>query len=419
MESSEKEIKRKKRTLSVIIISLFFLWGMANNMTDTLLYTFKSVLNMSNLQTFFIKFASYGAYFCFSLPAFFFIRKHGYKNSIILGLLMYAGGAVLFFPAANLMNYTLYLIAFYIMAGGCSVLETVANPYIMAMESDADKGIRKLNLAQSFNPLGSIFGIIICNIFVMESDTFGFNNNAEIIKEELDTITIVYAAIGQILLIYMMILLFMNVPSYGLTSKDKILFSKSMNRLLNNKSFILGLITMFLYLGAQVGVWSFTTSALKATSNITDESASKWYIAVIAAFMIGRFFFTFLMKYYNHRILLLIAALGALLGTAIVMFAQGIAVLIAIIFISFFMSLMFSTIFGNAIAETFQDRQLASALLIMAILGGAVITTMQGFVVEKFDIQTSYVIPALCFFSVTFYAVYLIMKAQNKYENLT
>ncbi|MBQ9214088.1 MAG: MFS transporter [Bacteroidales bacterium] len=203
---------------------------------------------MSNLQTFFIKFAFYGAYFCFSLPAFFFIRKHGYKNSIVLGLLMYAGGAVLFFPAANLMNYTLYLIAFYIMAGGCSVLETVANPYIMAMESDADKGIRKLNLAQSFNPLGSIFGIIICNIFVMESDTFGFNNNTEIIKEELDTITIVYAAIGQILLIYMMILLFMNVPSYGLTSKDKILFSKSMNRLLNNKSYILGLITMFLYL---------------------------------------------------------------------------------------------------------------------------------------------------------------------------
>lgn len=385
---------------------------MANNMTDTLLYAFKQILKMSDNQTYFIKFAFYVSYFCFSLPAFFFIKKHAYKNGIILGLMLYASGATLFFPAASFTSYTFYLTAIYIMAAGCAFLETVANPYILSMEDDINTGIRKLNLAQSFNPAGAILGITICNTLVLSTlDTnTSISENLEIVREELDTITIIYAALGQILLVFMMILLFMNVPSYGSTLIKETPFFKSLKRLFNDKTFVFGLITMFLYLGAQVGTWTFTTQTIGDVLSKTYEQASDLYIVTIIFFLIGRFLFTFLMKYYRPQVLLLANAIAAFFCALIVMLSSGYVLLTALIGISFFMSMMFATIFGYALCNSKVDRQLGGALLIMAISGGAVITPIQETVANSFDSQTSFIIPALCFLTVTFFAVHLVYK---------
>src|SRR5574344_2774791 len=144
----------------ILVSSLFLLWGIANNMTDTLLSAFKRIMSMSDSQTSLIQFAFYGSYFCFALPAALFIRKYSFKAGIILGLILYSLGTMLFFPASKLASYTFYLVAIYVMAGGCSVLETTANPYILAM-GDPSTATRRLNIAQSFNPIGSILGILM------------------------------------------------------------------------------------------------------------------------------------------------------------------------------------------------------------------------------------------------------------------
>jgi FHS family L-fucose permease-like MFS transporter len=155
-----KVIERKYLLPFVLVTSLFLLWGLANNMTDTLLSAFKRIMDMSDTQTSLIQFAFYGAYFVIALPAALFIKKYSYKSGVILGLMLYAGGAILFMPAAKAASYTFYLIAIYIMASGCSVLETSANPYIMAMGSP-ETATRRLNIAQAFNPIGSILGILL------------------------------------------------------------------------------------------------------------------------------------------------------------------------------------------------------------------------------------------------------------------
>lgn len=410
METISSKHIRKKRILSVIIISLFFLWGIANNMTDTLLYAFKQLLKMTGEETYFIKFAFYVAYFCISLPAFFFIKKHAYKNGIILGLMLYAGGAILFFPAAELTSYIFFLIAIYIMAAGCAFLETVANPYILSMENNLNDGIRKLNLAQSFNPAGAILGILICNFLVLDTldAKTSITENMEIVKEELDTITIIYAALGQILLVFMMVLLFINVPSFESDTTHDTSFFKSLKRLFNDRIFSVGLLTMFVYLGAQVGVWTFTTTTIEEVLGKTHEQAANLYIITIAFFMGGRFIFTFLMKYYRPQILLLVSAVGAFVCTITVMFSSGYVLLTALIGISFLMSLMFATIFGCSMHNVRADRQLGGALMIMSIVGGAVITTVQDTVYQKLDVQSSFIIPALCFLIVIFFAVLLI-----------
>ena len=201
-----KVIERKNILPFVLVTSLFALWGLANNMTDTLLAAFKRIMDMSDTQTSFIQMAFYGAYFCIALPAALFIRKHSYKSGVILGLILYALGAILFLPAAEVESYAFYLIAIYIMAAGCSVLETTANPYIMSMGS-ADTATRRLNIAQSFNPMGSILGILVSKYFILKDIS-------------LYSVSGTYAAVGGVLLVIMVVMLFARMPEGKDVSND-------------------------------------------------------------------------------------------------------------------------------------------------------------------------------------------------------
>ena len=390
-----KVIERKNILPFVLVTSLFALWGLANNMTDTLLAAFKRIMDMSDTQTSFIQMAFYGAYFCIALPAALFIRKHSYKSGVILGLILYALGAILFLPAAGVESYTFYLIAIYIMAAGCSVLETTANPYIMSMGS-ADTATRRLNIAQSFNPMGSILGIIVSKYFILKDIS-------------LYSVSGTYAAVGGVLLVIMVVMLFARMPEGKDTSNDTSLRA-TFSRLLKNKHYMGGVIAQFFYVGAQIGVWSFTIRLVMKELGYIEAQAATLYLISIIGFCASRFIYTWLMKYIAPQRLLLI---GAILSTAcslIVVFSSGWIAVISLVLVSVFMSLMFPTIYGIALGSVAQsehsdDTKIGASGLIMAILGGSFITPVQGMVSDAAGINISYVVPMVCFVVVMIYAL--------------
>lgn len=392
-----KTIERKYLLPFVLVTSLFLLWGLANNMTDTLLAAFKRIMSMSDTQTSLIQFAFYGSYFCFALPAALFIRKKSYKAGIVLGLLLYATGAILFFPAAKVASYAFYLIAIYIMAGGCSVLETTANPYILSMGSP-ETATRRLNIAQSFNPIGSILGILMSKYFILDNIS-------------LYSVSGTYATLGCVLLVILVIMLFAKMPTgKDLEKQDSV--RASFSRLLTNRLYRNGVVAQFFYVGAQIGVWSFTIRIVMQELGILEAEASTIYLITIIGFCLSRFVYTWLMKWIApSRLLAVGGILSTLMALTVVLSAgTGWFMVTALILISVFMSLMFPTIYGIALGSIAQsehpeDSKIGASGLIMAILGGALLTPLQGVLSDATNIYTSYAIPAFCFVVVTFYAI--------------
>lgn len=393
-----KTIERKFLLPFVLVTSLFLLWGLANNMTDTLLAAFKRIMDMSDTQTSLIQFAFYGSYFCFALPAALFIRKKSYKAGIVLGLLLYATGAILFYPAAKVANYAFYLIAIYIMAGGCSVLETTANPYILSMGSP-ETATRRLNIAQSFNPIGSILGILMSKYFILDNIS-------------LYSVSGIYATLGCVLLVILAVMLFAKMPN-GRDNEKQDSVRSSFGRLLANRMYRNGVVAQFFYVGAQIGVWSFTIRIVMQELNILEAEASTIYLITIIGFCLSRFVYTWLMKWIvPSRLLAVGGVLSTLMALTVVLSAgTGWFMVTALILISVFMSLMFPTIYGIALGSIAQsdhpeDPKIGASGLIMAILGGALLTPLQGVLSDATSIYTSYTIPVICFVVVTAYAVF-------------
>lgn len=392
-----KTIERKYLLPFVLVTSLFLLWGLANNMTDTLLAAFKRIMDMSDTQTSLIQFAFYGSYFCFALPAALFIRKKSYKAGIVLGLLLYATGAILFYPAAKVASYAFYLIAIYIMAGGCSVLETTANPYILSMGSP-ETATRRLNIAQSFNPIGSILGILMSKYFILDNIS-------------LYSVSGTYASLGCVLLVILAVMLFAKMPT-GKDNEKQDSIRSSFGRLLANRMYRNGVVAQFFYVGAQIGVWSFTIRIVMQELSILEAEASTIYLVTIIGFCLSRFVYTWLMKWIApSRLLAAGGVLSTLMALTVVVSAgSGWLMVTALILISVFMSLMFPTIYGIALGSIAQsehpeDSKIGASGLIMAILGGALLTPLQGALSDATSIYTSYTIPAICFVVVTVYAI--------------
>lgn len=386
------KVAERQNLLPFALVSiLFLLWGLANNMTDTLLAAFKKVMQMSDSQTSLIQFAFYGSYFCFALPAALFVKKFSYKAGIILGLMLYAGGAILFLPAAKTESYLFYLVAIYILAGGCSVLETTANPYILSMGS-AETATRRLNIAQSLNPIGSIMGIILSKQFILRDIS-------------LNSISETYMGLGLILLAIMIIMLMSRMPEGKDEEQSNI--SASFRRLLKNKRYTWGIVAQFFYVGAQIGVWSFTIRLVMQELNIEEANAATYYLASIICFCLARFFFTWLMKFYHPAKLMAWASAADIILCLIVilMSGSGMIAVTALVLISFFMSLQFPTIYGIALEGMNEDAKIGASGLIMAILGGALLTPLQGYVSDVFGVSVSYAVPLVCFVVVLWYSL--------------
>ena len=393
-----KTIDRRHAVPFALVTSMFLLWGLANNMTDTLLAAFKRIMSMSDTQTSLIQFAFYGSYFCFALPAALFIRRRSFKSGIILGLLLYAAGAMLFLPAARVASYGFYLVAIYVMAGGCSVLETTANPYVMSM-GDPRTATRRLNIAQSFNPVGSILGILMSKYFILDDIS-------------LYSISGTYAALGLVLLGILVVMLFARMPS-GKDDDRSDSVGASFRRLLSNRLFRRGVVAQFFYVGAQIGVWSFTIRLVMQETGRLEAAASSIYLLSIVGHCLSRFIYTGLMRWFSPaRLLTFGGVMSALLSLTVVLSAgTGWICITSLVLISSFMSLMFPTIYGIALGGIMRgdhpgDSKIGASGLIMSILGGALLTPLQGMVSDHTNIYTSYAVPAFCFVVVTAYAVY-------------
>lgn len=393
-----KTIDKRYAVPFALVTSMFLLWGLANNMTDTLLAAFKRIMSMSDTQTSLIQFAFYGSYFCFALPAALFIRRRSFKSGIILGLLLYAAGAMLFLPAARVASYGFYLVAIYVMAGGCSVLETTANPYVMSM-GDPRTATRRLNIAQSFNPVGSILGILMSKYFILDDIS-------------LYSISGTYAALGLVLLGILVVMLFARMPS-GKDDDRSDSVGASFRRLLSNRLYRRGVVAQFFYVGAQIGVWSFTIRLVMQETGRLEAAASSIYLISIVGHCLSRFIYTGLMRWFSpSRLLTFGGVMSALLSLTVVLSAgTGWICITSLVLISSFMSLMFPTIYGIALGGIMRgdhpgDSKIGASGLIMSILGGALLTPLQGMVSDHTNIYTSYAVPAFCFVVVTAYAVY-------------
>jgi len=411
--------RNREYGVAFVLVSLLFLfWGIANNMNDTLLAAFKRIMSMSDLQTSLVQFAFYGAYFCFALPAAMFIKRHSFKSGILLGLSCYAAGCMLFYPAGLSGSYGFFLVAIYVMAAGCSVLETTANPYILCM-GPSETATRRLNIAQTLNPLGAIVGILLSRMFILSElkDADASERSAmapealeAMQQQELGAISGTYMLIGAILLVLLVIIALKKMPRVQTPTESAAegTMGATWRRLFANRRYRNGVIAQFFYVGAQTCVWSFTIRYVMAETACSEAQASDAFLASIIGFTLFRFIFTALMKKYSPAKLMKYAATMACLCTLIVIFAHGPMAIGALIAISACMSLMFPTIYGIALEGISPaDTKLGASGLIMAILGGALLTPMQALLSDLTgSISLSFLVPLICFSIILLYSAY-------------
>lgn len=412
------QVTRKRFFLPFCLVSLLFLlWGVANNMNDTLLAAFRRIMSMGDLQTSLVQSAFFGSYFCFALPAALFIRRYSYKAGILLGLALYAVGTSLFYPAGLVASYGFYLLAIYVMAGGCAVLETTANPYILSMGKQ-ETATRRLNIAQTLNPIGAILGILLSRHFILsELNSANASDRAtmsgEILRgiqrHELNAISGTYLFIGCVLLILFFIVIFTRMPGQNGDSISD--FIPTFKDLWKKRRWRYGVLAQFFYVGVQTGVWSFTIRLVMSRLELMEKDASMIFLYSIIAFACFRFLFTWIMGYIKPVFLLVGASLAAIICTLGVIYLEGWCSIWCLVAVSACMSLMFPTIYGIALNNIRgESAKIAASGLIMAILGGALLTPVQAIVSDIVGISQSFWIPILCFAVVLIYAISVAKK---------
>lgn len=399
---------RKNQFAVVLIISLFFLWGFALNLNPILIPHLKKACQLSDTQSAFIDSASYIAYFLLAIPAGKFMKRFGYKGGIVLGLLLFATGAFLFYPAAVTRSYVFFLIALFIIASGLAFLETAANPYITVL-GDEKGATQRLNFAQSFNGLASTLAPFLGGMFILSGQTLDAKAEAAMSPEQLNTylnheassVKIPFLIIGAVVLLVAVFLIRTPLPEIEDREGD----SDSGGSLLKEKNLMLGVTAQFFYVGAQVCVASFFIRFSAQVAGIAEKSAALYLSGALLGFMAGRFIGTFLMQYISPSKLL---AIYSVINIALIFAAvttTGMTAVYALLGVEFFMSIMFPTIFSLSIRGLGSRMKEGSSLVIMAIVGGAVFPVIMGKVSDKTNIHTAYIVPAACFAVVLYFAL--------------
>ncbi len=415
--SSNQVIPKSILIPFILLTSCFALWGLANNMTDVLIAQFRKVFTLTDMQSGLVQTAFYGAYFVLALPAAIFIQRYSYKAGVLLGLGLFASGALLFYPAAQAMEYLPFLMALFVLAGGLSILETSANPYIIAMGPEAT-ATRRLNIAQAFNPVGSITGVLIGKIYILsqlhpatdaERAAMSSEQLGAIQTSELSAVMMPYLAVAAVIIVVWLAIAFTKMPNAREvvpTGGSDHSLSATFGRLLKKKHFVRGVIGQFFYVGAQIGCWSWTIRYVMTQVGGSEAEASNFLLASIVVFSAFRFICVGLMKYIApERILAALAFIAALLVLTL-MTVGGTTGAYALVGISACMSLMFPTIFGLSLRDLGSDSKFGGSCLIMAILGGAVLTAIMGQLSDSMGIQAAFVIPLIGFI----YLVYFGLK---------
>jgi MFS transporter, FHS family, L-fucose permease len=397
----------------MLIVSLFFLWGAANNLNDVLMKHFKKAFTLTDFQTGLIQFAFYLGYFCFAIPAALFMKRFGYKAAVVLGLVLFGVGALLFVPAANMQSYGFFLLALYVVASGLAFLETSANPLITVL-GDPASAEGRLNFAQSFNPLGSITGVLIGSSFILSGVELSPAQNAAMsdaarqlyYASETAAVKGPYLAIGLFVLVWAMIVAFVKFPPAAAAPvPGEVASTGDYRALLARPRFMLGVVAQFFYVGAQVGIWSYLIRYTQAEVPGTPEKWAAQAITIsLALLFAGRFLGAALMRRVAPaKLLTAFAAINILLcGSGAL--AGGEAGLAALIATSLFMSIMYPTIFALSIRGLGPLTKAGSSLLVMAIVGGAVLTAAMGFVSDHSSIALAMLVPTGCFVAIFAFA---------------
>lgn len=399
----------------ILITSLFALWGFANDITNPMVAAFQRVMMISNFEASLVQLAFYGGYFTMALPAAIFIKRYSYKTGILIGLALYAIGAFLFFPAAKYEIFGFFLIAYYILTFGLAFLETTSNPYVLAMGSD-ETATRRLNLAQAFNPIGSLTGMIVAQVFILQSlqsggVVFDALNSAERVAvrtHDLEVIRNPYLLLG-IFVSFMFVVISLYKMPVNKPNDGRLHIADSLKRLFRISRFYEGVIAQAFYVGAQIMCWTFI---FQYAYNLGIDNATAVYYNMVAmgVFLLGRFVFTALLKYIHPGRLLMILALLAACFTLGAIFIHGMYGLYSLVAVSFCMSLMFPTIYGISLQGLGEDAKFGSAFLVMAIVGGALMPPVQAKILDiggpAFndvsilgvpEVNFSFVLPLICF----------------------
>lgn len=391
-----------------LIISLFFLWGLAHNMNPILIPHLKKACQLSDLQSAFIDSAFYIGYFVMALPAGFIMKKIGYKGGILVGLCLFALGAFLFYPAASIRAYGLFLAALFIIASGLTFLETAANPYITILGEPATS-VQRLNFAQSFNGLAATLAPFIGGLFILSDHQLTDEVKSGMSAQQLDeyltteaaTVQIPYVVIGLTVLLVAIIIYRTKLPDIIETEEKA---GDEGRSIWKEKNLLLSVVAQFFYVGAQVCVGSFFIRFAGHVAGIQERSAALFLSAALLGFMVGRFFGTFLMKYIAPARLLLIYGILNILLLIVAINTTGVFAVYCLVGVEFFMSIMFPTIFSLGIRGLGNKTKEGSSLLIMSIVGGAILPVIMGRVSDVSTIQYSYIVPCLCFLFIVYFA---------------
>nr|WP_247716447.1 L-fucose:H+ symporter permease [Sinomicrobium weinanense] len=414
----------------ILVTSLFALWGFANAVTDPMVQAFKKVLELNNSQAAWVQMAFYGGYFCMALPAALFVRKYSYKTGVLIGLALYAGGALLFYPAAITEKFWFFCLGLYILTFGLAFLETTANPYILAM-GDTKTATQRLNLAQAFNPLGLVLGLLVAQQFVLRKlqsvDVEDFSALDEATKVMIRTSDLMvirdpYVALGLVILAVFVLIVVSKMPQVrdegGIPG-----LKETFSGLFRNKKYILGVLAQVLYVGAQIMCWTYIYQYAEGLGVSSDDAAYYQFVAFIL-FLVGRAIGTYMLRFMSSgRLLMAFALLGIAfcIGT---IWINGMFGLYSIVGISFAMSLMFPTIYGIALEGLSEEQsKIGAAGLVMAIVGGALMPQFQALIIDIGgsgvsdvlitgvpEVNFSFILPLVCFVYISIYGTWVHKK---------
>lgn len=432
MPKTNPVVSKKVLIPFILITSLFALWGFANAVTDPMVQAFKKVLELSNSQAAWVQMAFYGGYFSMALPAAMFMRKYSYKVGILIGLGLYAVGALLFYPAAITEQFWFFCLGFYVLTFGLAFLETAANPYALAMGAK-ETATQRLNLAQAFNPVGLIAGLFVAQQFVLKNlksddiqDFSSLDEASKILIKTSDLLVIrdPYVILGLVLIGVFILFVVSKMPQ---SREEGVMpnIGDTFAVLAKNKKYVLGVLAQILYVGAQIMCWTYIYQYAEAIG-MDSVTAGYYQMAAFVLFTIGRAVGTYLLKFLSSGKLLMYFALLAIAFVIGTIFIKGIIGLYSLVGVSFCMSLMFPTIYGIALVDLSEEQsKIGSAGLVMAIVGGALMPKLQGIIIDiggngvadskimgVSEVNFSFILPLLCFIYIAWYG----LRVFKRYE---
>jgi FHS family L-fucose permease-like MFS transporter len=406
-------IAPENRISFILVTALFLFWGIPNNLNDILIKQFMKSFEINRLEAGLIQSAFYLGYFILALPAAMIMRKYNYKTGLITGMFLYSTGTFLFWPAAHSGRYLFFLIALFIIASGLSFLETGANPFIAGL-GNPESSERRLNFSQAFNPFGAIIGVLIGTIFILsgiehdEAKIALMKQTGEYSSYlQFETMRVVrpYMVLGIIIFLWAILIIRTKFPV--IATEGNIKENKGNPReLLKHRHFLTGVLAQFFYVGAQVGTWSYFIQYAQDYTGLPEKSAGYFLSGTLIAFLIGRFSATFIMKYIKPGKLMGLYAVANIILISIAVIYPGWVGVWSIFLSSFFMSLMFPTIFALGIKGLGPNTKIAGSMIVMAIIGGGVLTPLMGLIAVN-SMALAMLVPLGCYCFITVYAFWL------------